>query len=342
MKSLLIATTLSLLTIPATVSGQSKSVSIVFYNVENLFDTINQPNVADEEFTPQSEKKWNSERYQAKLDNVSKVLAASGKDDLPAVIGMCEVENQHVVDDLVHHKNLKKGKYKIVHEDSPDGRGIDVALAYNKKLFKCISHETLSVKLPGENARPTRDILHVIGRLAKQDTIHLFVNHWPSRYGGEEESEPNRIAAAETLRDKVNEVLEESPDAKILIMGDFNDYPLNNSIQITLNAKERQDAEHATDLVNLAFPMHRAGVGSYNYRGEWGVLDQMMASQGLVNAQRGAAVSDADFYIVKEQWMLYVHPKYGDEKPNRTYGGDTYYGGFSDHLPVGVSVKLMK
>lgn len=320
---------------------RSSEVSIVFYNVENLFDTIDQPDIDDQEYTPTGKKQWNSERYTAKLDNLSKVLAASAGSSLPALIGLCEVENEAVAKDLMHNKLLRKGKYRVIHEDSPDQRGIDVALAYRKKQFRYIRHEMIPVALPSDAERPTRDILHVVGMLARKDTIHLFINHWPSRYGGAEKSEPKRIAAARTLRQRVDTILKSSPTAKILIMGDFNDYPSNSSIAETLNAKSPTNA-HPTSLINLAAPAQQSGQGSHAYRGEWGMLDQIIISVGLQSATTGASTQPEDFFIVKEPWMLYVNPKNGEEKPNRTYGGNAYYGGFSDHLPVGVKLTLRK
>jgi len=322
---------------PAAMAQKTKAVKVVFYNVENLFDTIDQPNVEDEEFTPVSAKQWTRPRYQAKLDHLAQVLAASGKGELPAIIGLCEVENRGVVEDLAHHGPLKKGKYNVVHEDSPDGRGIDVALIYRKTAFHYIRHENIRVVLPGDD-RPTRDILHVVGTVGKKDTLHLFVNHWPSRYGGEDTSEPKRIAAAETLRAEVDKLLTANPDVKILIMGDFNDYPDNNSIFQVLNAKEDPIEEDETNLVDLAYKLHKEGKGSYNYKGEWGFLDQMIVSEGLLNATTGVSAKNRDFNAVQEEWMMYKDPKYGDIKPNRTYGGDNYYGGYSDHLPVRVEL----
>ena len=335
MKKNLFAITLILL-LPAVMLAQgNKDFNVVFYDVENLFDTIDHPDVRDEEFTPNSEKKWTSERYSTKLGNLSKVLSASTNDGLPEVIGLCEVENKGVVADLLTTGSLKKGKYQIVHEDSPDGRGIDVAFAYRKKALKVVSHESITVNLPGDDARPTRDILHVTTVIKKKDTVHFFVNHWPSRYGGAEKSQPKRIQAAEDLREVVDDILGKDRMAKIVIMGDFNDYPDNASVWETLKAREKVEPEDAMALVNLAFPMEENGQGSYNYRGDWGMLDQIIVSQGLMSeASKGLIADENSLRIVKEEWMLFTHPKYGDKRPNRTYGGDNYYGGYSDHLPV--------
>ncbi len=314
--------------------------NVTFYNVENLFDTTDDPEVRDEEFTPEGDKKWTEERYTIKLDKLSRVLSASVEDGLPEVIGLCEVENRGVVEDLMKTGKLKKGKYSIVHQDSPDGRGIDVALAYRKKALKVIDFKAHTVDLPGENARPTRDILHVRTIVAKKDTVHFFINHWPSRYGGEEKSRPKRIQAAEVLREVVDELLEKQPRAKLVIMGDFNDYPDNVSIQETLDAQEAGKTSKPTSLVNLAASI-KGEQGSYNYRGNWGMLDQIIVSQSLVSeGSSGMRCTSGSLRIVKEEWMLYTDPKSGAQKPNRTYGGNNYYGGFSDHLPVVVDFKL--
>lgn len=332
MKYLLLLTVL----LPATFFAQTtKEFSVVFYNVENLFDTKDDEGVMDEEYTPESEKQWTDERYRDKLEKLGKVLSASTADGLPEVIGLCEVENRGVVEDLMKQRQFKKGKYKVVHEDSPDGRGIDVAFVYSKKALKVIAHEALTVNLPGEDARPTRDILHVTAVLPKKDTVHFFVNHWPSRYGGEEQSQPKRMMAAKELRGIVDELLTENHGAKIVIMGDFNDYPTNESMNGLLRAKSSAIPEDTLSLVNLAYALNEQGLGSYNYRGEWGMLDQIIVSQSLLSpTSKGLCADMKCLGIVKEEWMLYTNTEYGDQRPSRTYGGDNYYGGYSDHLPV--------
>lgn len=315
-----------------------REAMLVFYNVENLFDTINDPLINDDEFTPESEKNWNSERYESKLQKLAEVIAGIDDDGFPALVGLCEVENEAVLRDLVSRPELKKGKYDIAHSDSPDERGIDVALLYSSKVFTPISHYYLTVPMP-EGERPTRDILHVRGTLKKGPEIHVFVNHWPSRYGGAEESEHKRIAAAEVLRRAITNILTVNPEAYIICMGDFNDYPENKSLRHILKSEIREDAP--IDMVNLMDGMKETKRGSYNYRGDWDFLDQIVVSHTLADTQQVYVKPDVTGPYHKPE-MLYIDEKYGDEKPNRTYGGPTYYGGYSDHLPVYTVIVYQK
>lgn len=308
--------------------GKPKEASVVFYNVENLFDTINDPEKNDEEFTPEGKNAWNSQRYNHKLSQLATVLAGSSE-ELPALIGLAEVENDAVLRDLIAQEALSGGGYEIIHFGSLDERGIDVALLYRKKIFKPDHMETFYVNL-GHGERPTRDILYVNGHFKGGPLLHVFVNHWPSRYGGQEQSEPKRKMAATVLRTAIDEILTENSNASILAMGDFNDYPTNISLTEVLSAKS--DTESGL-LVNLMKDKEAELRGSYNYRGEWGFLDQIIVSRsmyegGLIMVKPGSAAP----HFTDE--MMFTDPKYGDIKPSRTYGGPNYYGGFSDHLPV--------
>lgn len=305
-----------------------REAGVVFYNVENLFDTINNPQKNDDDFTPEGKYGWNTERYFAKLDRLAEAIAGSG-DELPAVVGLCEVENEAVLNDLISRTPLKKGKYEVIHFESLDERGIDVALLYRSRMFSPERIETLFVNL-GHGVRPTREILYVNGILKGGSLLHIFVNHWPSRYGGQEASEPKRIAAAEVLRNAVDAIISEDQNASVLIMGDFNDYPENKSVREVLSAKGRNESGL---LVNLMYGKEEELRGTYNYRGDWGFLDQIIVSRAM--AEGGPIMvkqGSAEPYYLPE--MLYTHPEYGDEKPNRTFGGPEYYGGYSDHLPV--------
>ena len=301
-----------------------RKATIVFYNVENLFDTIDDPKINDEEFLPQSDKHWNSERYNKKLNDLSKVISSIDKEELPELIGLAEIENQQVLEDLIHTQYLSKGNYQIVHVDSPDKRGIDVALLYRKGEFKVLSFEPLHV----DPAFETRDILHVYGKLGK-DKVHLFVNHWPSRWGGTEKSEPNRIVAAQTLKNKVDEILSKNQEAKIIIMGDMNDEPDNKSIAEVLGAKSPASK---AQLYDLMIPLDEQNKGSYAYRGQWNMLDNLIVSGSVLHG-KGFVASDQLGQIFHAKWMEYTN-KNGEMSPNRTYGGPNYYGGVSDHFPV--------
>ncbi len=309
-----------------------EGLTIAFYNVENLFDTIDAPDKKDEEWLPDSFKQWNTERYEKKLEDLSKVLSSLREPKLPDIIGLCEVENKDVVEALIASEGLKPGGYKVVHEESPDERGIDVALVYSEN-FQYLSHQKLTVALPDPEDR-TRDILYVEG-VSSGDTLHLFVNHWPSRSGGEVASEPNRLAAASALRAKVDELLSVNSKAKVLIMGDFNDFPDNKSVSEVLGAQPT-----GAQLNNLSYSLFEQGKGTYNYKGNWNMLDQFIVSEGLLNASNGLDAEASSVNIFAPEWVLYKN-KEGVFYPSRTYGGPNYYGGFSDHLAIHMQLTYL-
>jgi len=301
-----------------------KKATIVFYNVENLFDTIDDPAINDGEFLPGSDKQWNTERYHKKLEDIARALGEINAEELPEVIGLCEVENRGVLEDLIATEPLTAGNYQIVHTDSPDKRGIDVALLFRKKEFKVVSHEVIGVD-PGFE---TRDILHVNGKLGK-DEFHLFVNHWPSRSGGAEQSEPNRLVAARVLKKQVDELLTENAEAKIIIIGDMNDEPDNKSLAEIVQAMAPNTK---ANLYNLMIPLDEQNLGSYHYRGEWNMIDNLIVSETVLRG-KGFMVTDQLGQVYHETWMEYRN-RNGTMSPNRTYGGSNYYGGVSDHFPV--------
>ncbi len=247
-------------------------------------------------------------------------------DGYPSIIGLCEVENISPLNDLCAHQELKKAKYTPILIEGPDQRGIDVAMIYSKKQFKVLSTKSYNVDLGGD-FRPTRDILYVKGQFRRGPIVHFLVNHWPSRYGGAEKSEPKRITAAKALASVTDSIHRSEEDALIICMGDFNDYPDNRSLTEYLPTSE--DGY----LVNLMDGLSDTKRGSYNYRGDWGFLDQIIVSKNLRDDQAPFVLpmSTSPFYTDS---MVYIHPKYGDEKPKRTYGGKEYLGGYSDHLPV--------
>ncbi|UTW60702.1 hypothetical protein KFE98_11645 [bacterium SCSIO 12741] len=214
---------------------EAYQVQIMFYNVENLFDTIDNPKTKDEEFTPDSDKKWGLERYQTKLDRLAQVVLSVDSMGPVAVLGLAEVENRAVLEDLIAHPSLANRRWGIVHEQSPDFRGIDVALIYDSAWYQPNGYDYVTVKLPNSD-RTTRDILKVTGQLKGGEQMAFFVNHWPSRYGGQEASEPGRIAAAKVLRKEVSAYDKRNPDGNFVAMGDFNDYPTNKSVQEILGA----------------------------------------------------------------------------------------------------------
>ncbi len=319
------------------VSAQKKDqvMTLMFYNVENLFDTESDPKIEDEEFTPESEKAWDIEKYDKKLDDIAAVVKELSQNELPEIIGLCEVENIKVLEDLIQAKDLKRGNYGIVHHDSPDFRGIDCALLYNMEEFRVTSSEAIPVEFPFDSTLTTRDILYVEGKTSDNETLHLFVNHWSSRWGGEKESEPKRLYCAVQLRMAVDKVLNADPDAKIIIMGDFNDEPTNRSVFEMLLANNKRKNAHNRELYNLMYDAHnQEGKGSYNYRGSWNMLDQIIISRTVLKDTKGWHCGYEDGKIFKADFMLYHDEDNQVSVPSRTYGGPNYYGGISDHFPV--------
>lgn len=313
---------------------EKETMTIAFYNVENLFDTIDDPNKKDEEFTPEGRKKWDQKRYEKKLNDLAKVLSSIDSVKLPAIIGLCEIENRKVVEDLIQTGKLAKAKYKVAHIESPDVRGIDVALAYQNKQFKFVSQEAIPINFEDAPDYKTRDILHVSGRLKGEDT-HIFVNHWPSRIGGLEQSEPRRTFVASVLKNKVDEIIAENPSANIIIMGDMNDEPDNKSLLETLSAKLPGSN---SGLANLMFPLDQQNKGTYNYRNTWNMLDNLVVSKSMLD-EKGLDVVGKEGHIFRKEWMEFKNSK-GEIYPNRTYGGPNYYGGISDHFPVYFQLQV--
>lgn len=307
-----------------------KSGRFIFYNTENFFDTIKDPKTDDGDFTPAGKNHWTGERYQHKLTNIAKVLGAISAKDAPIAIGLSEVENRKVCEDLAAQAPLSKYNFGVIEHDSPDPRGIDVALLYRKKYFTPLSTEFLNVKLPGSNYG-TRDILYVKGTV-KGVSLHIFVNHWPSRRDGKESSEYKRDAAAEVLHGKVAQILAADQQARIIIMGDLNDNPTDSSVAAVLGACE-PSAKVPGLLYNLMSHPYKTGAFTLKYHDQKDVFDQFIVSGNLLDTKAAVHARSPEGDIFSEQWLLFDHPKYG-YMPNRTYSGPRYYGGFSDHLPV--------
>ena len=310
----------------------AKGKTFGFYNVENLFDTIDSKYTIDEAFLPSSEKEWNTKKYKEKLENLAKVIRAFDS-DFPVFLGMAEIENRVVIEDLITKTKLKKGNYGIVHHQSPDKRGIDVGFIYRKEYFKVLENKAIEVAIEGDEDFSTRDILYVKGEMKGNDIVHVFLNHWSSRRAGQKESEYKRVRAATILRGKVDKILAENKNAKIIILGDFNDYPSNKSIYDILRAKDNRKFKNG-NLYNMAYNLDKDDKGTYNYRGDWGMLDQMIISRGIFNSDKGVEITYKDCKVLKKDWMLYTDKKYKDQKPSKSYGGSNYYGGYSDHLPI--------
>jgi len=310
---------------------------VVSYNVENLFDTLNAPSYDDDAFTPSGEKEWTYDRYQKKLTDLARVILSLPEKELPALIGMAEVENKQVLRDLTEHRGLRRGEYQIVHEEDKDPRGIECALLYRPDLFKYKSHNYIPIDDPVDPDYLYRGILHVKGTGPEGSNLHVFMNHWKSRGGGLKETERQRMFSAITLRKYLDMLLSSESNFKVILMGDFNDEPTNRSISHGLSASNKRQNINFGDHYNLHYDLHNLHEeGTYHYKGKWNMLDQIIVSYNLVNQERGLTTRYDGGQILKEKWMMYESSTYQSMLPSATYGGPEYYGGPSDHLPVYV------
>ncbi len=294
--------------------------NIVFYNVDNLFDTIDGVN-DDAEFLPASKNEWNSAKYFEKLKHINQVM---GEMKNPLMIGMCEIENETVVRDVLKHSTTMQ-KYGVVHYESMDARGIDVALAYDSSTLKLAQSGILRFVLPEQTTPSSRDILWAKFSM-KKDTIIGMVNHWPSRRAGQDESEANRLEAAKTARIFIDSLLKINSNYKIVFMGDLNDYPVDKAPQLI--------QEKLTPMICTT--SGKFG-GSYNYKEEWDVLDHIYVSPGMTK-KKGIKIVPTSGVIHSFDYLLTEYK--GIIVPFRTYGGSKYLGGYSDHLPVSIEVSV--
>ncbi len=313
-----------------------KTIVAAFYNLENFYDTVNNPNVNDDEFLPTGPKNYNTQVYFDKVSHLATVLSQIGTDitpDGPAIIGCAEIENDTVLNDLVHQPLLAKRNYKFVHYDSRDVRGVDVALLYNPKYFTVLASRKLFVRLPAgsKSSYFTRDVLWVKGIL-DGDTVHVFVNHWPSRVGGEERSMPGRFAAAEVDKKMIDSINAADPAAKIIVMGDLNDDPISPSVTQVLKAKGDVQDVHKGDLYNPWVALYKKGIGTLAYQDAWGLFDQIMINYNwLPKDQPGYFFYQQ--HIFNKDFMVENLGRYKGY-PMRTWDGNTYRGGYSDHFPT--------
>lgn len=316
---------------------KSDTLFVASWNLENLFDTVNDSLKEDEEFTPGSRKQWTEERLEKKLYNLSRVMRSMNDGRGPDMLGVVETEHRALLDTM-EAKFLQGMDYSTAYIESPDNRGIDNGLIYRKSMFTVLSVTGDTIHLPDKY--PTRLILRVDLLTSANDTIYVFVNHWPSRRGGEKESEINRITAAEVLKKNTNGILSRNPDAFILIMGDFNDEPTNNSILNTLKAQpvlcdsivKGITENYRGRLYNLAYDQYNKGIGSYKYREDWNMLDQIIVSGDMLDGDRIHYLCNS-FNVYKPEFMVTKSGKY-EGTPFPTYGGSKYLGGYSDHFPV--------
>jgi len=312
--------------------------TIAFYNLENLFDTENDPLTYDDDRTPDGKDHWTEEIYQDKLKNMAKVMAEIGADvsgNTPTIIGVCETENRKVLEDLVNQETLVEQDYGIIQFDSPDRRGIDVALLYKKKLFTPTHYKAKELLIYDDNDKSkrvfTRDQLVVSGML-DGEKIHLIVNHWPSRSGGEKRSRSKRIKAAKLNRQIIDSIFSDEPYAKIITMGDFNDDPTSPSVKDHLNAQRESNGMQMRELFNPMEDLAKQGYGSLAYRDSWNLFDQIIISTELTKKD----FSSYRFYkagIYNKTYLVNAHGRYKGY-PYRSFASGSYTGGYSDHFPV--------
>jgi predicted extracellular nuclease len=313
-----------------------KPIIISFYNLENFYDTVNNTMVNDEEFLPDGPRNYNTAIYLDKINKLATVISEIGTEinpDGPAILGVAEVENDTVLNDLVHNKLIEKRGYKIVHYDSKDVRGIDVGLLYNPKYFTVEASDKLFVQLPGgsKDSYFTRDVLWVKGKL-DGETVHIYVNHWPSRVGGEVRSAPARAAAAMVCKKHMDSIAKADGYQKVIIMGDLNDDPVSPSVAKVLNAKEKETDVHPGGLYNPWIELYKKGYGTLAYQDAWGLFDQIMISYPWLNKDQDGLFFYQQHIFFKE----YLVENKGRYKgyPMRTWDGNTYRGGYSDHFPT--------
>ncbi|MFV0507157.1 MAG: hypothetical protein ACK5L5_10715 [Bacteroidales bacterium] len=305
--------------------------TIMFYNIENMYDTKADPNTNDRDFTPEGAMHWTDKKYKTKLGHIARVIRSIHR-QMPILIGLAEIENKEVIKDLLRRFKLHD-IYEFAHVDSDDRRGIDVALIYDKRYFKMINFEQIKVYINKTQSTRTRGILHVSGKMHGIDNLHIFINHWPSRCEGKTRSQANRIDASRTLKREVQNTYKQNINTDILIMGDFNDTPADISLTRILGTKNRT-TNKSTDLINLAHPLHIRKNGTVEYEKRYYMFDQMIVSQSLLNHDRQLRLSSQGLQILKHRWMMVKDRKTHKLFPNRTYGGNHYYGGYSDHLPI--------
>ncbi len=325
---------LFLFSIPSFSQENTDHTSILFYNVENLFDTKDNPQTEDDEYVPSSGRFWTHKRLNKKLLDISKVILSASGYNIPTVIALCEIENRNVLERLITDTPLNSKSYKIIHKESPDHRGIDVAFLYNSNKFIPINYKHYPLKNRKDSILRTREILYVSGVLNGGDTIHFFVNHWPSRYSGFLETKQLRNSAASLLRKKVDLLFEQFRSPKIVIMGDFNDNPTDESLYKILKAKKVNGKVLNSALYNLSYDWGEDGKGTLKYQSQWSVFDQIIVSGFLLNSNFGLVAKPENAKIINHSFLYEKDEKYRGLKLKRTYYGFSYMGGFSDHLPV--------
>ncbi|RHJ91069.1 endonuclease/exonuclease/phosphatase family protein [Parabacteroides bouchesdurhonensis] len=302
------------------------SFRIMSYNAENFFDTLDNPLKEDNEFLPSGNRHWTHKRYNHKLQQIAKVICAAGEWDTPALVGLCEIENDSVLIHLLHQTPLKHQHYRYCITQSSDRRGINVALLYQRDKFGYLGHEAKSISYTRKVHKQSRDLLHIWGKITPQDTLDIFICHFPSRYGGEKESEKDRLDASGTLIKACDSLCKIRTKANIIVMGDFNDTPENRSLK---------EIESSHILINLFADKKQFKLkGSHKYQGEWSQLDHILVSTNLLQVHNPIQYISKSAQIYSPPFLLINDKTWKGMRPFRTYYGFKYEGGYSDHLPL--------
>jgi predicted extracellular nuclease len=317
----------------------NKSVRIMFYNVENLFDIQNDSLKNDEEFLPDGLRRWNNTRYYKKLNSIFRTIASAGEWSPPEIIGLAEIENRKVLEDLIHNTYLSKYSYGIVHEDSPDLRGIDVGMIFRNDLITVLDHRSFIPEHYTKDNFFSRNVLYV-KCIIRNDTVHIFINHWPSKLGGTLANIALRIDIAEMVKNKADSInLRSKGKARIVVMGDFNCTWSDNEMKI-LVSEEVETPEQNIGLINLSENPAKKGKGSYRYQGIWEMFDQIIVSDYLINCKYGLCTDTESFNVYDPDFLLKNDSKYPGRTPFSTFLGYRYQGGYSDHLPVILRLRM--
>ena len=306
-----------------------KDYRIAFYNLENYFDTFNDSTKNDDDFTPTGIKGWSKRKFIKKRNNIYKTLLSIGNQSPVTIIGVAEIENKYCIKQLLYETPLKETQYRYIHYESPDLRGIDVAMFYLSDRFKPLYHKPISVKIPDSNS--TRDLLYVKGIINEYDTLHIFICHLPSRLGGSTQSENKRIFVAEIIRHNTDSILNLNNMSNIIIMGDMNDNPDNESIANHLCS----NSSHLNNLMTKTSSKYKTG--TLNHDAFWNIFDQIIVSDNLLSNDF-THVLNHKAHICNNDFLLVDDKKYGGKKLFRTYYGPKYLGGYSDHLPIYIDI----
>ncbi len=327
----------------AAYAAAQKPYTVAFYNLENFFDIYDDPETFDEEFTPEGAKQWNQTKYDKKLANIERVLfdIAAIKKDYPAVIGVSEIENRSILEDLISTPKLRGANYRIVHYDSPDARGVDCGFIYRPDVFKLQGSDNIKTVVPGLPNFRTRDLIVMWGTI-DDEPFYFLVSHWPSRLGGKEASAFKRDACARQIREIKDSLLKADPATKVVVMGDFNDDATDRSVVETLGAKGKIKKLETGDFYNPFVDMFKAGLGTLAYQDAWNLFDNICVTENLATGSTGELrllQGGSKFYgnIFSRPYMIQQEGQYKGY-PLRTFVGNNFQNGFSDHFPVYICI----